>query len=89
MEVKCLITTTDNPYDPFTQWEDWYFYDLSMGYNTCERLARLSSPINHLPIELSSGEINAAIDQLIFSGAFDKNGNFVNYKKVFDPKEKK
>ena len=37
---KYRLTTKNNPYNPFTQWNDWYFFDLSKGYNTCERIAR-------------------------------------------------
>ena len=85
MAVEYRITTVDNPYDPYTQWDDWYFYDISMWYCTCERLARLADIVHHLPPEVSEGEVNSAMDQLIFTGAFDKNGNFVEYKKVKDP----
>ena len=31
---KYRLTTKNNPYNPFTQWNDWYFFDLSKGYNT-------------------------------------------------------
>lgn len=86
--VNYRVTTVDNPYDPWTQWDDWYFYDLSKGYSTCERLARLSGNLEHLPEEFSDSEINSAIEQLLFEGAFDKNGNFVEYKKVKNPKIK-
>lgn len=39
-EEYCL-TTIDNPWNPFTQWDEWYAYDTSMGYRTPERLARM------------------------------------------------
>lgn len=29
------LTTVDNPYNPFTQFDDWYDYDMMKGYNTC------------------------------------------------------
>ena len=35
------LTTIDNPWSPFTQWDEWYAYDTSMGYRTPERLARM------------------------------------------------
>ena len=34
------VTTTDNPYDPFTQWDDWYKYDTQHGYNLAAYVAR-------------------------------------------------
>lgn len=82
---KYMITTSDNPFNPFTQWDDWYFYDLSQGYNTCERLARLSKPSLILPYEAIDSEIEYAMDQLIFEGAISKKGQFVKYLKVKDP----
>lgn len=29
------LTTEDNPYNPFKQWDDWYAYDMMKGYDTC------------------------------------------------------
>lgn len=41
MKVKALaLTTNDNPYNPFTEWDAWYGFDLAHGYNTCSYLAR-------------------------------------------------
>ena len=62
MEKSLFITTTDNPFDPSTQWEDWYYYDLSQGYCSCERLAKLAKTSDEL-----SDEVNAILleDQLI------------------------
>lgn len=34
-----MVTTIDNPYSPFTQWEDWYAYDTQYNHNTCSLLA--------------------------------------------------
>ena len=36
------ITTTDNPFDPFTQWERWFNFDEQNNYRTCGRVARLA-----------------------------------------------
>lgn len=35
------LTTTDNPYDPFNQFENWLAYDEQTGYFTNGLLARL------------------------------------------------
>ena len=37
-----MITTTDNPYNPFTQFDEWYAFDESKGYHTCSYLARIT-----------------------------------------------
>lgn len=77
------ITTTDNPFNPFTEWDEWYFYDLSKGYSTCERLDRLSNTSSELSDELNNEELEKAIDQLIELGAVGKDGTIVDYKKVY------
>lgn len=34
-------TTTDNPWNPFTQFDEWLAYDNANGYHTLERWARM------------------------------------------------
>ena len=38
-----LLTTTDNPVNPFDDWIAWYYQDLVLGHDTCGLLARLTS----------------------------------------------
>jgi hypothetical protein len=64
MSEEHLLTTIDNPYNPFTQYDDWYAFDTSKGYNTCGLLARvvkssdeLSDADNELSIEEGMDEI--------------------------------
>jgi len=37
-----MLTTVDNPYDPFTEWEEWYAFDARQGYHTPGLIARLT-----------------------------------------------
>lgn len=37
-----MLTTIDNPYNPFTQYDDWYAWDTQQGYNTCALVARVA-----------------------------------------------
>jgi hypothetical protein len=37
-----MLTTVDNPYDPFTQWDEWFLWDQTAGYHTPGLLARVA-----------------------------------------------
>ena len=56
-----MLTTIDNPFDPFTQYEDWYGYDVAKGYHTCDYLTRITRTSD----ELSEADEDLAIDQAI------------------------
>lgn len=62
---KCMITTTDNPYDPFTQYEAWYRFDEAKGYHSCAYLARIARTSDQLSEQENSEEIERAIDDII------------------------
>lgn len=81
MAKDCMLTTFDNPYNPFDDFTLWLLYDKENGYNTCERLARIA----HLSDDMSQDEIDAeterAMDEIIFY-------DFLNiYKKVWQEQE--
>lgn len=59
------ITTIDNPYDPFTQFNQWFFFDVMKGYNTCQYLARLAKTSDSLSDEENNAVIEEAIDEII------------------------
>ncbi len=57
--ARTLITTTDNKFDPFTQFERWRAYDeMECGYYSLSYLARIAitSP------DMSPGEMDKAIE---------------------------
>ncbi len=43
MENKYMLTTLDNPYNPFVDFSEWYMFDCEKGHNTCARLARIAN----------------------------------------------
>lgn len=40
--VEYRLTTFDNPWDPFDNFDEWFLFDVGKGYNTCGKIARLS-----------------------------------------------
>lgn len=77
MEVF-MLTTTDNPYDPFTQFDDWYAYDERHGYHTCGYVDRISKSSSDLSPSDQIKVTNDAIDEIL---KFNVLGN---YKKVIE-----
>ena len=59
------LTTVDNPYDPFDQFDSWLTFDLDQGYNTCAFLARVARTSNSLSDSENEREINRAIDEIL------------------------
>ncbi len=43
-----VLTTVDNPWNPFTQWDEWFAYDTIKGYNTSGLLDRFTVTSNDL-----------------------------------------
>lgn len=58
-----MLTTLDNPYSPFDQFELWQLYDIEMGYQTCERLGKILKPL--LEEDMTDKEREDAMDQAI------------------------
>lgn len=76
MNAECMLTTIDNPFDPFTQFESWFQFDIEKGYNSCSRLARIAKLSDDLSDKETDEEIERAIDEII-------KYDFMNvYKKV-------
>ena len=61
VEDELLLTTLDNPFNPFLQWEQWFAFDVRHGYETCAYLGRICNSSH----ELSEIEETLAINQAI------------------------
>jgi hypothetical protein len=73
---EVFITTIDNPYDYFKQFDEWLNFDRLKGYYTLEYLARLVHTAPDLSDEEERNEIERAIDSII-----EWNGKL--YKKIY------
>ena len=65
VERDYMLTTRDNPYDPWMQWDEWLAYDMEKGYGSCEYLARIASTSSDMTDEENGAEIRRAIDEII------------------------
>lgn len=76
MHTRCMLTTFDNPFDPFEQFTSWFLFDTEKGYNSCSYLGRIARTSDQFTEEENEREIERAIDEII-------KYDFMNiYKKV-------
>lgn len=63
--MASMITTVDNPFDPRTDYQAWYQWDVAQGYNTCAYLARIALIADEFPEWVQSLQLEQAIDEII------------------------
>lgn len=77
------LSTSDNPYNPITQFEEWQSFDTTQGYYTAEYLGRIVLVSPDLSHEDQSFAIESAIDEIVAENLIGKaTSNVVNYIKV-------
>lgn len=75
--AEVFLTTLDNPYDYFTQFDEWYAFDISKGYNTCNYLARIALTSTDMSDSDYEKAVEDAVDDIV---RLNITGN---YKKIF------
>lgn len=64
-EKVTMLTTVDNPYDPFEDFDLWYIYDIEKGYNSCAYLSRILVASDNWNEDSIKQSIEEAIDEII------------------------
>lgn len=77
-----FLTTLDNPYDYFTQFDEWYAFDIEKGYNTCNYLARIALTSTEMSDKDYEKAVEDAVDEIV---RLNITGN---YKKIVDKNSK-
>ena len=77
MQKECMLTTIDNPFNPFEDFISWFLFDVEKGYNTCSKLARFANFSPDLSESERQIENEKAVDRLL-------ELDFMNiYKKIY------
>jgi hypothetical protein len=83
MDTVYMLTTIDNPFNPFTQYNEWYNYDETKGYHTCAYLARIVKASD----ELSDADQALAIDQAMNEiVSLNLLGNYIKVSESYIPR---
>ena len=65
MSNNCMLTTVDNPFDPFDDFTSWFLFDIEKGYNSCGKVMRIAKLSDDLTEKEEDVEIERAIDEII------------------------
>ena len=60
-----MLTTLDNPFNPFDDFTSWYMFDCEKGYNTSSRLARIANVNSEMTQKEVDDELQRVIDLIV------------------------
>jgi hypothetical protein len=63
--IKAMLTTIDNPHDPFNDFDLWYAWDTRMGYHSSGFLARIAMTSDEISDADQALAIEQAIDEIV------------------------
>jgi len=63
--VEHMLTTVDNPHNPWTHFDEWYAYDEAAGYHSTGLLARITISSDELSEADQSAATEAAIEEIV------------------------
>lgn len=65
MEKDSMLTTFDNPFNPFTEFDRWWKEDLLLGHNCCGLLANESNVSDIASDEVNDKAIIEAMERIV------------------------
>jgi len=70
MAEEIMLTTVDNPYNPFDNFENWYAYDMLLASQqsrptVCSYLARIGHFSSQMTEELENRAYESAINEIV------------------------
>ena len=64
-EQDFMLTTYDNPFNPFREFSAWWKEDLRLGHDCCGLLARTANTSDVASDEVNREDIQRAMDEII------------------------
>lgn len=83
MDEVFMLTTIDNPFNPFTHYDEWFNFDVSKGYNTCAYLARVTKSSDELSEEDQNLATQEAMDEIV---SLNLLGNYIKVSESYIPR---
>lgn len=65
--ANCMLTTSDNPYNPYTHFNQWFVFDQLHDYKSCELLGREVRLSDQLSLSEIENENERAINEIILT----------------------
>lgn len=65
MDTETMLTTFDNPYNPFDDFDQWFAFDVAKGYYSCNLLARIAGYSEGFSVIEEKRDTERAIDEII------------------------
>jgi hypothetical protein len=81
-----MLSTSDNPYNPFTDYDDWFSFDQRKGYHTPSFLARVVVTSDELSETDQELAISEAIDEIVNENVL---GLYVKVTSITEESQKK
>lgn len=69
-----MLSTLDNPFNPFVDWSNWQRFDEDNGYNSTNYLARIATTSPDLSTDDCNDAVERAIDEII---ELNVTGNYI------------
>jgi hypothetical protein len=78
---EAMLTTMDNPLDPFENYPAWYAYDQASGYDSSGFLGRILASSNELSRAEKAQYVEDAIDEIVSN---DVTGQYIKIMKTVE-----
>lgn len=84
--MQYTLTTVDNPYNPFEQFDKWFIFDTDHNYNCCEKIAKIARVSDSFTERENDLEVERAVDEIVrhdFLHIYKKVGREIDYEELY------